>query len=144
MEAPWQDYNKTEAMKSLNGMRENFTYEFNTSNYHALDNMTNATALDDPTAAANAIFTPINSFWASPAVWGSWFYVLLIFITVGTIYIKSQNLARTSIVCLFLGLLASAPGATGIIYIPLPALHTLYIVTGLGLAGVLYSTFVGD
>ena len=99
MGLPWQSYNHTEAYQSLNNMR-NANLSINLSNYPAIQNMTNSSALDEPGAAANAIFTPINSFWASPAVWGSWFYVILIFFTVGVIYIKSQSLHRTSIAML--------------------------------------------
>lgn len=138
------DYNKSEAFSSLNNMKENLSWSFNETNYAAIQQMTNASAADDPTSTAQSIFTPINSFWASSAVYGSWFYVLLIFLTVGTVYVKSQNLFRTCITMLFMGLLASAPGAAGIIYIPSQALHTLYILTAIGLAGVLYSFWVGD
>ncbi|AKB79123.1 hypothetical protein MSHOH_2640 [Methanosarcina horonobensis HB-1 = JCM 15518] len=144
---PWQDYNKSEAFKSINNMHGNYNYTFNLSDYPALSNMTNASVLDDPEpagAVANSIFTPINSFWASPAVWGSWFYVLLIFLTVGTVYIKSQSLHRTSIIMLFMSLLAVVPGSTGAIYIPATALHTLYIFSAIALMGVLYSFWVGD
>lgn len=138
------DYNKTEAFRSLNNMNENLSWKFNESNYTAIQQMTNANAADSPATAAQSIFTPINSFWASSAVYGSWFYVLLIFLTVGTVYIKSQNLFRTCITMLFMGLIASAPGATGVIYIPSQALHTLYILTAVGLVGVLYTFWVGD
>lgn len=138
------DYNKTEAFRSLNNMNENLSWKFNESNYTAIQQMTNANAADSPATAAQSIFTPINSFWASSAVYGSWFYVLLIFLTVGTVYIKSQNLFRTCITMLFMGLIASAPGATGVIYIPSQALHTLYILTAVALVGVLYSFWVGD
>ena len=140
----WTDYNKTDAMSSINGFKNNFSWSFNESNYTAIQQMTNASAADDPAAAAAAIGTPFNSFWASAALFGSWFYVLLIVITVGTVYIKSQNLNRTCITMLLMGLIASAPGSTGVIYIPSAALHTLYIFTALGLVGVLYSALVGD
>lgn len=144
---PWSNYNRTEAFKSINNMHESFNYSYNLSNYSSLSNMTNASVLDDPEpagAVANSIFTPINSFWASPAVWGSWFYVFLIFFTVGTIYIKSQSLHRASIIMLFMSLLAVVPGSTGALYIPSTALHTLYIFSAVGLAGVLYSFWAGD
>lgn len=143
MGLPWQSYNQTEAYQSLNNMR-NANISINLSNYPAIQNMTNSSALDEPGAAANAIFTPINSFWASPAVWGSWFYVILIFFTVGVIYIKSQSLHRTSIAMLLLSLVAVVPGSTGALYIPSTALHTLWIFSAIGLAGVLYSFWAGD
>lgn len=138
-----ESYNQTAAFQSLNNIRS-ANFSFNLSNYPAIQNMTNASALDDPTTAANAIFTPINSFWASPALWGSWFYVMLIFFSVGVIYIKSQSLHRTSIAMLLLSLLAVVPGSTGALYIPSTALHTLYIFSSVGLAGVLYSFWAGD
>jgi len=141
---PWQDYNKSAAFESLNNMHASFNYTFNTSDYPAISNMTNASVVDDPGAVANSIFTPINSFWASPAVWGSWFYVFLIFFTVGTVYIKSQSIHRASIIMLFLSLIAVVPGSTGALYIPSAALHTLYIFSAVGLAGVLYSFWVGE
>jgi uncharacterized membrane protein len=141
---PWQDYNKSEAFESLNNMHESFNYTFNTSDYPAISNMTNSSVVDDPGAVANGIFTPINSFWASPAVWGSWFYVFLIFFTVGTVYIKSQSIHRASIIMLFLSLIAVVPGSTGALYIPSAALHTLYIFSAVSLAGVLYSFWVGE
>ena len=141
---PWQDYNQSAAFESLNNMHESFNYTFNTSDYPAISNMTNSSVVDDPGAVANSIFTPINSFWASPAVWGSWFYVFLIFFTVGTVYIKSQSIHRASIIMLFLSLIAVVPGSTGALYIPSTALHTLYIFSAVGLAGVLYSFWVGE
>ncbi len=141
---PWQDYNRSAAFESLNNMHKSFNYTFNTSDYPAISNMTNSSVVDDPGAVANSIFTPINSFWASPAVWGPWFYVLLIFFTVGTIYVKSQSIHRASMIMLFLSLIAAVPGSSGAIYIPSTALHTLYIFSAVGLAGVLYSFWVGD
>lgn len=143
MGLPWQDYNQTAAFQSLNNMRS-ADVSINLSNYTAIQNMTNASALDEPGAAANAIFTPINSFWASPSLWGPWFYVMLIFFSVGVIYIKSQSLHRTSIAMLLMSLLAVVPGSTGALYIPSTALHTLYIFSAVGLAGVLYSFWAGD
>lgn len=140
----WNDYNRTEAFESINNMHDSYNYTFNTSNYSAISNMTNSSVVDDPGAAAQSIFTPINSYWASSAVWGSWFYVFLIFFTVGTIYIKSQSIHRASIAMLFMSLLAVVPGSTGALYIPSIALHTLYIFSAVGLAGVLYSFWVGD
>lgn len=138
------DYNKTEAFESVNNMNENFNYSFNMSNNTAISNMTNVTALEQPDTAAGALFTPINSFWASPEVWGSYFYVGLIIFTVGSIYTKSQNLFRASISMLLMSLIVAVPGAAGAFYIPAVALHTLYIFTGLALAGVLYSMWVGE
>lgn len=139
----WEGMNHTAAFQSLNNLKS-ANISINLSNYTAIQNMTNASALDEPGAAANAIFTPINSFWASASIWGSWFYVLVIFFTVGTIYIKSQSLHRTSIAMLLLSLLAVVPGSTGALYIPSTALHTLYIFSAVGLAGVLYSFWAGD
>lgn len=139
----WQDYNHTAAFQSMNNLRQ-ADININISNYSSINQMTNASAADNATLAANSIFTPITSFWASSAVWGSWFYVLLIFFTVGVVYIKSQSLHRTSIAMLFMGLLAVAPNSAGALYIPSSALYTLYIFSGLGLAGVLYTLWVGD
>lgn len=140
----WNDYNRTEAFESINNMHDSYNYTFNTSNYSTISNMTNSSVVDDPGAAAQSIFSPINSFWASSAVWGSWLYVFLIFFTVGTIYIKSQSIHRASIAMLFMSLLAVVPGSSGALYIPSTALHTLYIFSAIGLAGVLYSFWVGD
>lgn len=138
------DYNRTEAFKSVNGMRENFNYTFNLSNDSTLSNMTNVTALEQPDTAAGVLFTPISEFWASSAVWGSYFYVGLIIFTVGSIYAKSQNLFRTSISMLLMSLIVAVPGASGAFYVPSVALHTLYIFTGLAIAGVLYSMWAGE
>jgi hypothetical protein len=139
----WENYNQSEAFSSLNNMN-NANISINLSNYPALQNMTNSSALDNPDTAVQTIFTPITSVWASSSLWGSWFYVLLIFFTVGTVYIKSQSLHRTCIVMLFMSLLAVVPGSSGALYIPSTALHLLYVLTGVGLAGVLYSFWVGD
>lgn len=136
--------NQSEAFKSMNNLKENFNYSFNVSDYPALTNMTNSSALETPATAAQSLFTPINSYWASPSLWGPWFYVALIVFTVGTIYAKSQNIFRTSIAMLFMSLIAAVPGATGAIYIPSTALYTLYIFTGIALTGALYSMWVGD
>lgn len=121
---------------------KNFNMTIDLTSYPAIQNMTNSTALETPQTAANAIFTPVNSFWASGAVWGSWFYVILIIFTVGIVYVKSQSLHRTSIVMLFMSLLAV--GSSGVLYIPATALHTLYVFTGIAVAGTLYSFWVGD
>ncbi|MCQ1534844.1 hypothetical protein FTO70_03885 [Methanosarcina sp. KYL-1] len=142
--AGWNDYNRTEAFQSLDNLRENFSYQYNISDYPAIQNMTNASAADDPAAAANSILTPVNSFWASPSLYGSWFYVVLIIITVGIIYVKSQSLHRTCIAMLFMSLLAVAPEAVGVIYIPYQALYMLYVFTAVSLTGVLYTFWVGD
>jgi hypothetical protein len=137
----WADYNQTEAFKSLNSF-SNMNYSFNVSNYPAITQMTNSSAADNATSAANSIFTPITYYWVG--TWGSWFYVLLIIFTVGTIYIKSQSVHRTSIALLFMSLLAVVPGTAGALYIPSVALYTLYILTGFALLGVLYSFWVGE
>lgn len=141
--AAWTEYNRTEAFQSLNSFKES-NISVNVSDYPAIQQMTNATAADNASTAAQSIFTPINSFWASSSVFGSWFYVLLIFFTVGVVYIKSQSLHRTSLAMLFMGLLAVAPNSAGVLYIPSTALYALYILTGLGLLGVFYSFWVGD
>lgn len=139
----WTEYNRTAAYQSMNNLK-NVNLSSNLSNYPAIQQMTNGTAADNASTAAQSIFTPISSFWASSSVYGSWFYVLLIFFTVGVVYTKSQSLHRASIAMLFMGLLAVAPNSAGVLYIPSTALYTLYIFTGLGLAGVLYSAWVGD
>lgn len=139
----WTEYNRETAFQSMNNLRES-NLSVNVSNYSAIQQMTNGSAADNATTAAISIFTPINSFWASNAVFGSWFYVLLIFFTIGTVYIKSQSLHRTCLVMLFMGLLAVAPNSAGVLYIPSTALYTLYIFSGLGLLGVLYSFWVGE
>lgn len=139
----WQDYNKTEAFESLNKFREaNVTIDLD--NYSAIQQMTNVTDPENASQVATSIFTPINSFWASDALYGSWFYVILIIITVGCVYVKSQSLHRTSITMLFMGLLAVSPEVAGVLYIPASALYALYTLTGLGLMGVLYSFWVGE
>lgn len=143
MLAGWESYNKTAAYSSLNNMKSvNTSIDLN--NYPAITNLTNSSALNTPDTAVQTLFTPINSFWASNALWGSWFYVLLIFFTIGTVYIKSQSLHRTCIVMLFMGLLAAAPGASGVLYIPSAALHLIYVLTGIALAGIIYTAWVGD
>ena len=116
----------------------------NLSNYSSIQKMTNASALDNASTAASSIFTPITDIWAGPALWGSWFYVALIFFTVSMIYVKSQNLFRTCTAMLFMGLCAVAPESLGVIYIPSAALYTLYVLTGVGLAGALYQIWVSD
>lgn len=138
-----QDYDREAAFQSLNNIR-NFNMSIDLNSYPAIQNMTNSSALDDPQTAAQTLFTPVNSYWASTAGWGSWFYVFLIIVTVGMVYIKSQSLHRTSIAMLLMSLLAVAPNSAGVLYIPAAALHTLYIFTGLSLAGVLYTLWVGD
>lgn len=139
----WESYNKTAAHSSLNNL-QNFNMSIDLNKYPAIHNLTNASALNTPDTAVQTLFTPINSFWAAPNLWGSWFYVLLIFFTVGTVYIKSQSLHRTCIVMLFMSLLAAAPGASGALYIPASALHLLYVLSGVALAGILYAFWVGD
>lgn len=138
-----QDYDRAAAFQSLNNIR-NFNMSIDLNSYPAIQNMTNSSALDNPQTAAETLFTPVNSYWASSAAWGSWFYVFLIIFTVGIVYIKSQSLHRTSIAMLLMSLLAIAPNSAGVLYIPAAALHTLYIFTGLSLAGVLYTFWVGD
>lgn len=139
----WTEYNRTAAFQSLNNIKNSST-SVNLSNYPAIQQMTNSTAGDNTTTAINSIFTPISSFWASSSVYSSWFYVILIFFTIGVVYVKSQSLHRTCIAMLFMGLLAVAPNTAGVLYIPSSALYTLYVLTGLGLLGVLYSFWVGD
>lgn len=139
----WQTYNHTAASQSLNALN-NANLSINLSNYSSINKMTQVEDVNNATQVANSIFTPISDFWASNALWGSWFYVILIFFTIGTVYIKSQDLHRTCIAMLYMGLLAVAPASVGIIYIPSSALYALYIMTGAALAGVLYNTWVSD
>ncbi|AKB47393.1 hypothetical protein MSKOL_1616 [Methanosarcina sp. Kolksee] len=143
MADPWQTFNRTEAFESLHNLQQ-ANVSVNLSNYSSIQKMTNASALDNTSTAASSIFTPITDFWAGPALWGSWFYVALIFFTIGMIYVKSQNLFRTCTAMLFMGLCAVAPESLGVIYIPSAALYTLYVLTGVGLAGVLYQMWVSD
>lgn len=143
MAEPWQTYNREAAFQSLNKIRE-ANISVNLDNYSTLQNMSFNGTVNSTNETAKAIFTPITDFWASPAVWGSWFYVVLIFFTVGMVYVKSQNIFRTSIVMLLMSLLAVVPSQIGAYYIPSTALHTLYILTGLSVAGILYTVLVGD
>lgn len=136
------DYDKEAAFSSLHKMT-NLNYTFDINNYPAIVQMSNVSS-DNTTQIVNSVFTPINSFWASSAVLGSWFYVFLIIVTVGITYVKSQNVFRTSIVMLLMSLLASAPGGSGLLYIPSSALYVLYLFSGFGLLGVLYSFWVGE
>ena len=138
----WQDFNRTEAFKGLEAIRDiNFSTDLPT--YPLIQKLTVVNDTANASEVSSSIFTPITDYWASDAVYGSWFYVLLIILTVGAIYIKSQNLHRTSIAMLLMGLLATVPGTAGLIYIPVSALYTLYILTALAVCGVLYSA-AGD
>ena len=95
---------------------------FNISNYSAIMNFTNLTSPE-------AFFSPIKEVWLSAM--GNWFYTLLLFMTVGVVYIKTQSIFPTSLVLLILS-------AVMIVAMPAEVGYIMYLALVLAIFGVLY------
>jgi len=136
------DYNKSDAFASINNMHDNFSWRFNHSNYTEMQNMTQTPlSADNATLAENslnAIFTPITGYWAAPGALGAWFYVILMFVTVGMIYGKTKQLETAALSMLILSLVVALPATTGTWHVPAEVLYILYVGIALSIAGGLY------
>lgn len=136
-------YNKTLARESMNNL-SSFSWSYNITEDPEIAQITNITANSTPEEWANSIFTPINSFWAAPGVLGSYFYVLLSIFIVALTYHKFQSLHVSGVVMVLLSVVVAYPATIGDTSIPIEALTVLYLMFGLGIAGIIYSMFVGD
>ena len=99
----------------------------NLSNYPAIQNLTNLSSVEK-------FFTPVY-WWTN--VLGNWFYALLLFVTVGMVYVKTNSVFSTSLVMLLMS-------ATMIVLLPYEAGLIVYLALVLSLAGVLYSLIGED
>ena len=136
--------NWTKAFAGANNM-SNFNYTFNVTDYPIMNGMISYN--ESKTEAENLItmiFSPISQYWASAAVFGYWFYVVLIVGTVLILYGKTKSLEVASLTMLMLSLLVAVPGATGVIIVPDTVLNIMYIFAALAFCGVLLGFFGGE
>lgn len=136
--------NWTKAFAGANNMSK-FNYTFNSTDYPIMNGMINYN--ESKTESENLItmmFSPISQYWASPEVFGYWFYVLLIVGTVLILYGKTKSLEVASMALMMLSLLIAVPGAAGVIVVSDMILNIMYMFAGLAFAGVLLGFFGGE
>ncbi|RLI82697.1 hypothetical protein DRP04_03370 [Archaeoglobales archaeon] len=138
--------NSSEAFKSLRNFTANFNWSFNLSDYPSIENMTKI-QLSNNTSIVNEsvqhFFTPIGDYWIKASGLEAWFYMFLVYFTVGVIWIKTKSMFPTAMALLLFATLIALPATTGQIYVPLEVLTVLYVSLVIGIAGVLYSLLVG-
>lgn len=134
--------NMSEAMKSLRNLTENYNYSFNISNYPSIQKLTDISVnVNETNKTVDAFFTFINDYWGK--LMGEWFYIFLIYFTVGIVYVKMKSIFPTTLALLLLSVAIMGASMAGIASLSMPAMFVLYISLVLGFAGVLYALFVG-
>lgn len=134
--------NMSEAMKSLRNLTENYNYSFNISNYPSIQKLTNISVnVNETNKTVDAFFTFINDYWGK--LMGEWFYIFLIYFTVGIVYVKTKSIFPTTLALLLLSVAIMGASMAGIASLSMPVMFVLYISLVLSFAGVLYALFVG-
>lgn len=99
---------------------------FNITAYPSIMKFTNLSSYD-------AIFTPFTDIWIAQ-VYGAWWWVLVLFVTVGTTLVKSKEIFPTAFVLLIVSAILSQA-------VP-PEIQTImYLLMVLGFFGALYGWF---
>lgn len=140
------NYSREDARASLDGMRDNFTWSYDPANYDSINNMTNLTPRGNETAtdaAIRAVSTPYKDYWIDPAALGYWFYVAIVFFTVGVVYVKTKNIGNAAITMLLCSMLIIGPESAGALIVPAGIINIFYVMTALSLAAVLMSGLAG-
>ena len=142
------DYNKSDAFKSIHGFRDDYDWSFNVTDYNNIENLTAMQMGADNTSVAeasiNAFFTPITGYWVNLSGFGAWFYVLVMFFTCGTVFIKSKgDLHVTSVAMLVMSIVVAGPATLGTFVIPAEIIGLLYTLIALSLGFILYNLFAG-
>lgn len=133
----WHTYNRTDAFSSINGMSDNFTWEYNVSDYTYIENMSSLNPDEDiPTQIISISTTPFK-WWADGPL-GSWWYVIVIIGILLITYVMSKQLSAVSVVSLMLSSLALGSHESGVIYMAPEAVKTLYLIVIGSLVAVLY------
>ena len=101
------------------------TTMFDVSNYDGIMRFTNLSNYD-------AFFTPFTHVWL--AVFGPWWWVLVIFLTTGVTLVKSREIFPTSIVLLLLSAVLTQA-------VPPEFTVILYLLMVLGFFGAMYGWF---
>ncbi len=128
------DVNWSQALQEINNVSK-LNWTFNVTNYPAINNLTHLNT-SNVTSFFNGFMTPITAVWVANL--HEWFYVLLIYFTVGVVYIKSRSVFPTALVLLFMSIAVMLGVA-----VTLPVKVALYVSLGLALTGVLYGLLVG-
>lgn len=142
------DYNRTDAFKSVRGMHDNLDWSFNVTDYSNIENITMMQMSADNTSVAESsirsFFTPITGYWVEMSAFGAWFYVLVMFFTCGTVFIKSKgDLHVTSVAMLAMSIIVAVPATAGAFVIPAEIISLLYVLIAISLAFILYNLFAG-
>ena len=102
-------------------------WNFNLSNYTEIKQFMNMSNASD-------YFIPVK-YWTN--VMGAWFYVMIVYLTIGMVFVKTRSIFPTSIALLFLSAVMAAN-------LPTPVSLVLYSSLVLGVFGVLYSIFARE
>lgn len=135
------DFNTSNATKSIDNLQQmNLTYN-DISAYPGFDKLLSVDE-NNTTAMIDAMFIPVNSYWATDNALGSWFYVVIIIFTVGITYIKTKTMETTSLVLLILSLMVAVPATAGTFIVPSAVLYLMYMCVVLGLVGIFGGLFM--
>ncbi|WP_342305530.1 hypothetical protein [Methanolobus sp. ZRKC5] len=104
------------------------TTGFNVSNYPSIMKFTNLSSYD-------AFFTPFTDVWINQ-VYGDWWWLIVLFVTVGITLVKYQEVFAPSLVLLIVSAVLTKA-------VPAEVQVVLYLLMILGLLGVLYGWFEG-
>lgn len=133
----WSNYNRTDAFSSINGVRENFDWEYNLSDYPYIENMTTLNSSEDiPLQIIRVSITPFDWWVDSPL--GSWWYVIVIMGLLLITYVMTKQMSAVSVVSILLSSLALGSHLTGVIYIAPEAVKTLYLIVIGSIVAVVY------
>lgn len=135
------NFNMSNATKSMDNLRQlNLTYN-DIETYPGFDKLF-AVDENNTTAMIDAMFIPINSYWATDNALGAWFYAVIVIFTVGITYIKTKTMETTSLVLLILALMVAVPATAGTFVVPIAMLYLMYMCVVLALVGIFGSLFI--
>lgn len=133
----WHTYNRSDALSSINGLSDNFTWEYNVSNYPYIENMSTINPEEDIPLQIISVSTTPYKWWTDGPL-GSWWYVIVIMGIILITYVMSKQMSAVSVVSLMLSSLALGSHESGVIYMAPEAVKTLYLIVIGSLVAVLY------
>jgi len=133
----WHTYNKTDAFSSINGLRDNFSWEYNLTDYPYIERMTTVDSNEDvPLQIIGISITPFK--WWVDSDLGTWWYVIVIMGFLLITYVMTKQMSAVAVVSLLLSALALGSHGSGVIYIAPEAVKTLYLIVIGSIVAVVY------
>jgi|GEM_PF-3229971 len=133
----WSNYNRTDAFSSIDGIRSDFDWEYNLSDYPYIENMTTIDSEEDiPVQIIGVSITPFR-WWVDGSL-GSWWYVIVIMGLLLITYVMTKQMSAVVVVSLLLSALALGSHDTGVIYMAPEAVKTLYLIVIGSIVAVVY------